>query len=314
MPPVLHLSHRHGPQRSAGRLHKIGSGLCLLLGMTFMNAGIAQPRQIPPAPVPDAVVMPRPSEAELARVQALVADFKAKLPAADKAIVDAYPWLIEIDPHAVNTAIIPNLSPNFQAKHEDNKRVAQAGNIDVLFMGDSITDWWRNESGPYAGKAVFDEYFGDLKVANFGIAGDTTQGVLYRLDNGEGEGFNPKAVMLMIGTNNTRTHLAGEIAEGIGAVVLSLQRHFPEAKILLLGVFPRATPDSPLRPQIAEINSIISRLHDGEKVFYKDIGHIFLAPDGTIPTSIMSDGLHPSPEGYRLWAEAVNADLRALLD
>jgi beta-glucosidase len=292
--------------------------LSLLLSATITAAllchpSLAQPRSVQPAPVPKAVTMPRPSDAELARVTSLVASFKSTLPAADKALVDAYPWLIEIEPHAVNTAIIPNLAPNFQAKHEANKLVAQAGGIDVLFMGDSITDWWRNETGPTAGKAVFDKYFGDLKVANFGIAGDTTQGVLYRLDNGEGEGFHPKAVMLMIGTNNTRTNLPGEIAEGIGAVVLSLERHFPEAKILLLGVFPRATPNSPLRPQIAEINTIISRLGDGGRVFYKDIGKIFLSPDGTIATTIMSDGLHPTPEGYRLWAEAVNADLRALL-
>jgi beta-glucosidase len=120
--------------------------------------------------------------------------------------------------------------------------------------------------------------------------------------------------MLMIGTNNTRANLPGEIAEGIGAVVLSLERHFPDAKILLLGVFPRAMADSPLRPQIAAINSIISRLDNDGRVFYKDIGKIFLAPDGSIPTTIMSDGLHPTPEGYRLWAEAVNADLRALLE
>ena len=83
---------------------------------------------------------------------------------------------------------------------------------------------------------------------------------------------------------------------------------------MLLGVFPRGAADSPFRPQIAEINSIISRLHDGERVFYKDIGDVFLAEDGSIPVEIMSDGLHPGPEGYRLWAEAVNEDLRALLN
>jgi beta-glucosidase len=293
--------------------HHLSRLTMLLAAALLCHQSLAQPRP-QPAPVPDAVVMPRPTDSELTRVQSLVADFKTALPNADKALVDAYPWLIEINPHAVNTAIIPDLSPNFRAKHEANKLVAQAGNIDVLFMGDSITDWWRNETGPYAGKAVFDEYFGDLKVANFGIAGDTTQGVLYRLDNGEGDGFHPKAIMLMIGTNNTRNNLPGEIAEGIGAVVLSLQRHFPDAKILLLGVFPHGPPGTPLRQEIDAINSIISRLDDGGRVFYKDIGNIFLALDGSIPTTIMSDGLHPTPEGYRRWAEAVNADLRALLD
>ena len=59
-------------------------------------------------------------------------------------------------------------------------------------MGDSITDFWRNPTGVYAGKPVLDKYFGNVKVANFGIAGDSTQGVLYRLQHGEGQGFSPK--------------------------------------------------------------------------------------------------------------------------
>ena len=95
------------------------------------------------------------------------------------------------------------------------------------------------------------------------MAGDTTQGVLWGLRNGEGQGFQPKAVMLMIGTNNTGTHTAPEIAEGIGAIVLELRQNFPDAKILLLAVFPRGVPGDPVRDRIAEINRIISRLNDG---------------------------------------------------
>ena len=277
-------------------------------------AVLAQPRRVPPAPVPEAVVMPRPSEPELELAGAALDEFLDELEGGQRAVLDAYPYLLQLSPRPpINSALVPNLNPRFTAKHEANKARAAEGNVDVLFMGDSITDFWRNESGAFAGKPVLDEYFGDLDIANFGIAGDTTQGVLYRLDNGEGEGFSPQAIMLMIGTNNARANIAGEIAEGIGAVVLSLQRHFPSAKILLLGVFPRSTADSPFRPQIAEINQIISRLHDGERVFYKDIGHVFLDASGNIPADIMSDGLHPGPMGYRLWAEAVNNDLRALL-
>lgn len=288
-------------------------GLCLL-ALFLSNLALAQPRRIPPAPVPDAVVMPRPSETELAQAQARLDEFLAGLDARQRAVFDAYPYLLQVTPRPeINSALVPNLAPIFEEKHANNKARAAQGNVDVLFMGDSITDFWRNDSGRFAGKQVMDEFWGDLEIANFGIAGDTTQGVLYRLDNGEGEGFSPKAIMLMIGTNNTRANIAGEIAEGIGAVVLSLRNHFPDAKILLLGVFPRSTPDSPLRPQIAEINSIISRLHDGEHVYYKDIGTVFLAPDGSIPESIMSDGLHPGTDGYRLWAQAVDGDLRALL-
>ena len=180
-------------------------------------------------------------------------------------------------------------------------------------MGDSITDFWRNPDGLFAGKPVLDKYFGHLKVANFGIAGDTTQGVLYRLQHGEGQGFRPKAVMLMIGTNNTGRNTAAEIAEGIGAVVLELQKDFPEAKILLLAVFPRSTPNDPVRGTIAKINSIISRLHDGDRVHYLDIGSKFLDAGGNIPEDVMSDALHPSTKGYEIWAEAVKKPLADLM-
>jgi lysophospholipase L1-like esterase len=119
--------------------------------------------------------------------------------------------------------------------------------------------------------------------------------------------------MLMIGTNNTGANTAPEIAEGIGAVVLELQRDFPDAKILLLGVFPRGLPTDPARATIAEINKIISRLHDGNRVHYLDIGQKFLDADGNISTEIMSDRLHPTPKGYEIWAKAVIEPLSALM-
>jgi lysophospholipase L1-like esterase len=105
--------------------------------------------------------------------------------------------------------------------------------------GDSITDWWVQGD---ENKAMFEKYFGGIRTANFAVAGDTTQGVLWGLHNGEGQGFQPKAIMLMIGTNNTSQNTAPEIAEGIGAVVLEMRRDFPDAKILLLAIFPRSLP------------------------------------------------------------------------
>lgn len=265
------------------------------------------------AEVPDAVAIPRPTAAELEAITAKFEAFKAALPPADRALFDKYPNVLSVRAPVANTAVIPDLSPRFVEKHDANKAVAAAGDIDVLFMGDSITDFWRNAEGPFAGKPVFDRYWGGMKVANFGIAGDTTQGVLYRLQNGEGEGFSPKAIMLMIGTNNTRANSAAEIAEGIGAIVLELQKDFPEAKLLLLGIFPRSTPVDPVRAQIAEINSLISKLHDGERVHYLDIGKVFLDANGNIAPDVMSDGLHPTTKGYELWAAAVQEPLAALL-
>ena len=263
-------------------------------------------------PVPPAVAMPRPSQDELARARELFTGFTGGLNAEDRALLERYPRMLQVTT-PVNTAIVPNLSQGFRQKHQANLEVARAGEAELLLMGDSITDFWRTETGAFAGKPVLDEYFGHWEIANFGIAGDTTQGVLYRLQNGEGTGFSPRAVMLMIGTNNTGRNTGPEIAEGVGAIVLELQNRFPDAKILLLGIFPRSAADNPVRATLAQINESISRLHDGEKVFYLDIGQVFLDADGNIPTEVMSDALHPSTEGYRLWAEAVREPLTRLM-
>jgi len=273
----------------------------------------AQPRQPVPAEVPDVVRMARPTEAELDTARASLAAFLRSADAQTRSILDRFPGVLEVRDLPANTAIIPNLAQGFREKHERNLEVAGQGNAELLLMGDSITDFWRNPEGNFAGKPVLDEYFGQWNIANFGIAGDTTEGVLYRLENGEGDGFSPRAIMLMIGTNNTRRNSAGEISEGVGAIVLSLREHFPDAEILLLGIFPRSQPDNPVREQIAEINRTISRLDDGETVHYMDIGDVFLDADGTIPTSVMTDGLHPTTEGYRRWAEAVREPLTALM-
>jgi lysophospholipase L1-like esterase len=266
-----------------------------------------------PAAVPAAVAIPRPTAAEVQIARDSFAKFLASADAATRGVLQKYPGLLEVRPPVPNTAILPGLAPPFQAKHQANREVAKQGDAEVLFMGDSITDFWRNADGPFAGKPVLDKHFGHWKVANFGIAGDTTQGVLYRLQNGEGQGFSPRAVMLMIGTNNTLRNTAAEIAEGIGAVVLELQRDFPQAKILLLGVFPRGRPNDPVRATIADINRTIAKLHDGERVHYLDIGAQFLAADGSIPGDVMSDLLHPGPKGYEIWAQAVKEPLSSLM-
>lgn len=272
----------------------------------------AQLQSAGPAKVPDAVAIARPSAEEIEIARSGLDKLLESADSETKAVLDKYPGLVEVRPPRENSAVIPNLAGFFRQKHEANKAVAKQGEAEILFMGDSITDFWRNENGPFAGKTVFDEHFGDWKVANFGIAGDTTQGVLYRLQNGEGEGFQPKAVMLMIGTNNTGRNSAAEIAEGIGAVVLELQNRFPKAKILLLAVFPRGRANDPVRGVIAEINATIQKLHDGERVHYLDIGKRFLDDDGNIPQDVMSDGLHPSAKGYEIWAQAVKEPLSKL--
>jgi lysophospholipase L1-like esterase len=287
--------------------------IVLSLGILSSTLLFGQSPSAEPAPVPEKVAIARPTAADIKLAEQSLAKFIETADPAVQAINQKYPGLIAVRVPPANSAIIPNLAQFFQKQHNANLAVAKQGDIDILFMGDSITDFWRNPEGAYAGKPVLDKYWGGLKVANFGIAGDTTQGVLFRLRHGEGEGFSPKAVMLMIGTNNTGRNSGAEIAEGIGAIVLELQKDFPKAKILLLGIFPRSTPNDPVRTTIAEINNIISRLNDGDRVQYLDIGSKFLDADGNIPKDVMSDALHPTTKGYEIWAEAVKDTLANLM-
>jgi lysophospholipase L1-like esterase len=271
------------------------------------------PAQIgPPAPVPPEVAMLRPSAAEVAQVN----DALKKLIASDKSSASAalkkYESLMMLQPPRLNVAAtFTQTAQRRGPRHEGFVEIAKKGNIDLLLHGDSITDWWVQGD---ENRQMFEKYFGGYRTANFAIAGDRTQGVLWGLQNGEGQGFQPKAVMVMIGTNNSNSETAPEIAEGIGAVVLELRRNFPNAKILLLAIFPRSVPGDPIRDKLAEVNRIISRLDDQKSVFYMDIGSKFLDDKGVfLPNAFRTDNLHPQALGYQIWGEAVREKLAQLM-
>lgn len=213
---------------------------------------------------------------------------------------------------AQNTALVP--TPFQEERHEGFLREARRGGIECLLMGDSITDWWAR-----AGADVYEANFAPLQCANFGIAGDRTQGVLWRMENGELEGYSPKLMMLMIGTNNlsgrrSAPNTPEEIAMAIATIVARFRTTFPEAKVLLLGVFPRgAEPGNEYREPIQRINELIADLDDAEHVRFMDIGERFLERDGSISVDIMADGLHPTARGYQIWADAVMPTFRAMM-
>ena len=181
-------------------------------------------------------------------------------------------------------------------RHLGFAEIASKGDIDLLLHGDSITDWWVQGD---ANKAMFDKYFGNIKTANFAVAGDTTQGVLWGLKNGEGQGFQPKAVMLMIGTNNSGASTAPEIAEGVGAVVLEMRKDFPNAKILLLAIFPRSTPGDPGARQ--DRGSQQDHLEAGRPAPRLLHGHRRQVPgrEGGLPPGFVP-GRQPAPAGQGL--------------
>ena len=184
------------------------------------------------------------------------------------------------------------LNTNAQAHKE-------AADIELIFDGDSITDGWHN-------KPIWIERYGKLHPFNFGISGDRTQHVLWRLAQGQVDGMHPKLIALMIGTNNMGDNTAEQIADGVKAVVAEYQKRCPEAVILLQAIFPRAEKAAdPARAKIKTVNQIISKLGDGKKVIYIDFGDKFLEADGNMSREIMSDFLHPTPKGYQIWADAI---------
>jgi lysophospholipase L1-like esterase len=275
------------------------------------RGGFAPVQIGPPAPVPADVAIPRPTTAELEQTNAALKRLIDSDKSSAQPLLKKFESLMFLQPPRLNTAAtFTQTQQRRGARHEGFVATAQQGNIDLLLHGDSITDWWQLD----ANKPVFDKYFGNLRTANFAIAGDTTQGVLWGLHNGEGQGFQPKAVMLMIGTNNTGANTAPEIAEGVGAVVMELRHDFPSAKILLLAIFPRSVPGDQVRDKIAEVNKIIARLDDQQHVFYLDIGQQFLDEKGVfLPDSFRPDNLHPQAKGYDIWGQAVSAKLAQIM-
>jgi lysophospholipase L1-like esterase len=192
-----------------------------------------------------------------------------------------------------------------------NTRAAEAGeSAKVVFIGDSITQGWEGE-----GKEVWQKYYAPRNAVNLGIGGDRTQHVLWRLDNGNLAGLKPKAVVLMIGTNNSNgeDNTPAQIVDGIAAIVRKLQDKLPDTKILLLAIFPRAENLGTQRGKLAMINQVVRKLADEKNVFWIDFGDQFLNSDGTMPRELMPDYLHLSKKGYEIWAKAIEPKLATIL-
>jgi lysophospholipase L1-like esterase len=183
------------------------------------------------------------------------------------------------------------------------------GKIDLLFVGDSITDGWGR-----VGRAVWEKNFLPLHPANFGIGGDRTGGVLWRMQNGELEGYKARLIVMMIGTNNLSSNPNDEIVDGNRLILEEFKKRQPQAKVLLLGIFPRdAQPNTENRTKIKDINTKLAKLADNKRVFFLDIGDKFLTAEGTISTEIMGDGLHPTAKGYEIWAAATIDKVKELM-
>jgi lysophospholipase L1-like esterase len=196
------------------------------------------------------------------------------------------------------------------ARHEANLReVAQKGaEIELVFLGDSITQGLER---PESAKIVA-ETFPGMTVLNLGYNADKIENVLWRLRNGEVDGLSPKAVVVMIGTNNSGHRMdPPEItAKGIGMIIEDLRAKMPNTKIALLSIFPRGDAAHTNNQQI---NALLPALADGKNIFHIDLNEAFLDANGQVPQDIMPDKLHPSVKGDSLWIKALKSRIDQIL-
>ena len=210
-----------------------------------------------------------------------------------------------------------NMDAHFKTMHEKFLKRRSEGPIDVLFLGDSITEGWSGR-----GKALWEKNYAPLNAANFGIGGDRTQHVLWRIDNGELDGISPKVLVLLIGTNNIGYEPA-EILKADTKIIQEIHDKLPQTKVLVLAIFPRgADPKgtdkkdentATFREKIIEVNKGLALLDDGNKTRFLDFGSKFLDDDNKIPKDIMPDALHPNAKGYQIWVDAMNPLLTEML-
>jgi lysophospholipase L1-like esterase len=167
-----------------------------------------------------------------------------------------------------------------------NQRVAEAGrHAQVIFIGDSLTQRWETE-----GRDVWARYYSGRHALNLGISGDWTQHVLWRLDNGNLDGLDPRVAVLLIGTNNVGTEATrvAQVADGVTAIVRKLRERLPHTRIVLVAMLPREENPGPLRGNVLQINQIIRRLADEHDVFWLDFGYRFVNADGTISAELIA--------------------------
>jgi lysophospholipase L1-like esterase len=205
-------------------------------------------------------------------------------------------------------------------QHKKLVERVKKGNVDLIFIGDSITEAWNDaasEGGwPGSPREMWQKYYGKRNAVNLGLSGDQTQHILWRLEHGEIDGIAPKLAVILIGTNNVKParHAPEAIAAGIAKIVRTLRQKTPETKVLVMAVFPRNKEKTdPLRKEINEVNERIAKLDDGKMVFYRDIGEKFLDKDGTLREELLFDYVHLTAKGFDVWAEAIEPDVVKLM-
>ncbi len=202
----------------------------------------------------------------------------------------------------------PRTDKNSQIAHEQLLEKAKKGGIDIYFIGDSITRRWDGTDYPQFVANWNTNFFG-WNAADFGWGADTIENMLWRLNNGELDGVNPKVIVILGGINNVGTFPGGDekvqnITRGLQALVKVAQEKAPNAVIILTAIFPR-NDNMAVVPEINEINENIAKMADGKKIRYLNVNDKLADKDGKLFEGMSRDKLHPTLKGYQIWADGL---------
>ena len=215
--------------------------------------------------------------------------------------------------HIASIAKPNSEKPGWMARHA-NKLVEIANRkspIGCVFLGDSIFAAWE-----HLVPELWDRYFADLNALNLGFGGDRTEHLLWRIENGELDGYSASVILVLIGTNNTghRKDDASVTSGAIQKIVEQIRCRQPQAQIALHAILPRGKrPTHPLRQLNNAINKAIFPLSEHENVHWLDFSNLFIDQDGFVPEGVMDDYLHPNANQYEPWGSRLRVALKQLM-
>jgi lysophospholipase L1-like esterase len=223
-------------------------------------------------------------------------------------------------PSGSATTPIPRKDHNSQIAHEQLLEKAKKGGIDIYFEGDSITRRWGTSDPAYAANLTnWNGNFHGWNAADFGWGADRIEHILWRLENGELDGVNPKIIVLLAGANNVGAQpgddaKVADITAGIKAILGVCQEKAPNAVIILTAIFPR-NDNMAVIPTINKINENLSHFADGKKIRFLNVNSILANPDGQLLNGMINshDKLHPTPLGYQVWANGLKPLFKEIL-